>query len=367
MIPLFTSILNQSSPVQSTQVSSTNNDNVNQTESQETIESNEDKINIISLFPTDFPLNSTGELIDFKNFQHALSHLSQFMDEASEFTTIAMIPNSDLSKFESLIKYVEVVSTRIIEEVPNTETWKLFLIDLRNANDKLFKTVLETQSNANMMFKLKSTSTWSNALSNASINSGIPKCSSSGGFISPAASMNDGNENVTQASKSISSNSKEDNKKKPNHKSSEPSNDPDDSDSSSSSSSDESDDSSYNKHQYTKGEKKKKKKRKDKRYRELVKNLMKSAKNFGIRSFNIHPDPTIRRERFRIWISDMCNILSTDQQTYSILVAYPAKLELLTDVIDRALKTVLFTVTQGQAKQLISAADTAYQGLIDLG
>jgi type I site-specific restriction endonuclease len=48
------------------------------------------------------------------------------------------------------------------------------------------------------------------------------------------------------------------------------------------------------------------------------------------------------------------------------LDAYPSKLVPFTTLIDRALKTILFTVTQGHAKQLISSADSAYQGLIDL-
>jgi hypothetical protein len=50
----------------------------------------------------------------------------------------------------------------------------------------------------------------------------------------------------------------------------------------------------------------------DEKYRKLVQNLIKSTKQFNIRGFNIHPDPTTLQECFRIWIADLRNILSTE-------------------------------------------------------
>jgi hypothetical protein len=50
-------------------------------------------------------------------------------------------------------------------------------------------------------------------------------------------------------------------------------------------------------------------------------------KNFDIQSFCIHPNSTICQKRFGIWTDDLNNILSTDQQTSSILAVHLAKIE----------------------------------------
>jgi hypothetical protein len=48
------------------------------------------------------------------------------------------------------------------------------------------------------------------------------------------------------------------------------------------------------------------------------------------------------------------------------LGTYPATLEVFDNLTDRVIKTLLFTLTQGFAKQLVSSAPSAYQALVDL-
>jgi hypothetical protein len=114
-----------------------NNNNINE-HRQTIIEEDNDKseynvsvtIDMISMHPSDKPLNMTRKLINFQNFNHAISHLSQFMDEASEYLPKAFIPNLNLDHFKSMIEYVEVVSTRILREMKGIESWKSFIIEI---------------------------------------------------------------------------------------------------------------------------------------------------------------------------------------------------------------------------------------------
>ena len=104
----------------------------------------------------------------------------------------------------------------------------------------------------------------------------------------------------------------------------------------------------------------------DNEYRDIVKALAKSAKNYKIKELNMHPNPVIRREKFSTWIIDLRNILSTHHKTAGILDSYPEDLEKFDPVIDRAMQTLLFSTTNGMTKRLISSANTAYKALFDL-
>ena len=92
--------------------------------------------------------------------------------------------------------------------------------------------------------------------------------------------------------------------------------DPDDPSSSDSSSSDDS---------RRKSKRKKKKvnrtmsERNDCKYRKVVKVLIKDAKNFNVRSFNIHPEPTVRRQRLRTFVVDINNVLNCHRYTEDVL------------------------------------------------
>jgi hypothetical protein len=255
-------------------------------------------IDMISIHPSEKPLNMTGKLIDFQNFNHAISHLSQFMDEASAYLPKAFIPNLNLDHFKSMIEYVEVVSTRILKEMKGINSWKSFIIEIWTNNELLHKKVIETQENANAMFQLKNKCFWKSSLNNfEDINSTIPKATSSENFISPTASMQEG------LSTDQSPMNNKDNNGAPPTKSSEPPSDPDD-DNSSSDGSDSSGDAFKDFLKYFKNKsvakpsKRKKDKTEDEKYRTLVRNLLKSTKNFDICTFNIHPDPTTRHDAF---------------------------------------------------------------------
>ena len=105
----------------------------------------------------------------------------------------------------------------------------------------------------------------------------------------------------------------------------------------------------------------------DERYRSLIQSLTKSLKNFRIKSLQINSDPQVRRDKFRTWVTDLQNIFSTHRLTSGLLNQYPASVKPIKDkAVDRAVKTVLFAVTYGEAKELISQAATAVDALIDL-
>ena len=113
--------------------------------------------------------------------------------------------------------------------------------------------------------------------------------------------------------------------------------------------------------------KKSKSQKEDATYRSIINCLSKNCKNFAIKNLSIHPDPIIRRERFRIWVTDVRNILSTHRKTSGILDNYPASVRSISKpAIDRAVKALLFAITVGQAKEIISSAPSAFDALVDL-
>ena len=104
----------------------------------------------------------------------------------------------------------------------------------------------------------------------------------------------------------------------------------------------------------------------DELYRKILRELMKTAKNYKIKELSMHPDPALRREKFNIWVIDLRNILSTHSQTLGLLDDFPAELPSLTYNVDRAIKALLSSVTVGMAKQLVANASSAFQALLDL-
>ena len=105
----------------------------------------------------------------------------------------------------------------------------------------------------------------------------------------------------------------------------------------------------------------------DEQYRKIIQCLSKSLKNFGIKSLSIHSDINIRRERFKNWTTDVQNVLSTHRLTSGVLDGYPAKVPKFKNIaVDRAVKALLFSVTVGQAKELISNSTSSHHALLDL-
>jgi hypothetical protein len=262
--------------------------------------------------------------------------------------------------------YIQTVLNQMLKEDVK-ESWIPHINTFLEQNNTILIKVKEYQQNANNAFE--ASREWKSILEsfeNSKIGTEIPKSNSKhdvdepGGFPPFDSDSNQSNKDCEQPmSPKVKSND-----------------DPDD-DSSSSSSSSSSDDSDYSDHQKQKkktrtkkhkdnDDPKRKAKKEDKKYREIVKNLMRTAKNFDVRSFSINPDPTIRQERFRTWVSDLNNILSTESKTSGLLNNYPAKLEKFDSLTDRVMKTVLFSLTQGYAKQIVSSQESAYDSLIDL-
>lgn len=79
--------------------------------------------------------------------------------------------------------------------------------------------------------------------------------------------------------------------------------------------------------------------------------------NFRIKSLTIHPDPRTGREKFKNWVTDLQNVFYTHHLTSGIMDKYPAEVKKIKDMaVDKAIKTVLFAVTFGETKELISQA-----------
>ncbi|MCP4746931.1 MAG: hypothetical protein GY874_12460, partial [Desulfobacteraceae bacterium] len=104
----------------------------------------------------------------------------------------------------------------------------------------------------------------------------------------------------------------------------------------------------------------------DREYRYILKALTKCAKNYKIKELTMTSDPVSRREKFGIWVSDLKNILSSHHRTDGIMDNYPAKIEKFEDNIDRAIKALLFSITSGMAKRIVSNASSSYKALSDL-
>ena len=104
----------------------------------------------------------------------------------------------------------------------------------------------------------------------------------------------------------------------------------------------------------------------DRKYRKLVKILYKSIKAYKPKELSMHSHPIIRKEKFSTWIIDLRNILSTHKRTSGLLDEYPLKLDKFDPNVDRIIKTILFSLTSGSTKRLISSIPTAHEALLDI-
>jgi hypothetical protein len=94
----------------------------------------------------------------------------------------------------------------------------------------------------------------------------------------------------------------------------------------------------------------------DKKYWTLVKTLMREAKSYDLKSS--------RREKFRIFIGDLSNIVSSNYKTTGLLGNYPVSIPIISkSYVDRSVKSLLLTLTSGQAKLIVSSSGTAVEAL----
>jgi hypothetical protein len=236
----------------------------------------------ISFGPNDIPLRSTGNLIEFQDFKHFLKHFNIFFQEAVKQIKLALVIGFDISHSIELHEYIKTVLNRMLKEDVN-ESWIPHINTFLEQNNTILIKVKEHQQNANDAFE--ASREWKSILEsfeNSKIGTEIPKSNSKhdvdepGGFPPFDSDSNQSNKDHEQPmSPKVKSND-----------------DPDD-DSSSSSSSSSSDDSDYSDHRKQKkktrtkkhkdnDDPKRKAKKEDKKYREIVKNLMRTAKTFDI-------------------------------------------------------------------------------------
>jgi hypothetical protein len=117
--------------------------------------------NYISFNPTDNPLKSEGQLIEFINFNHATRHLYSLVDEAAKYVTPTSNAQFNIEKSKALHQYVKVIIQPILNERDDSSQWKPFL-----------KTVLDNNKSIYMLWTIStltdavitSTSPWFNGV-----------------------------------------------------------------------------------------------------------------------------------------------------------------------------------------------------------
>ena len=80
----------------------------------------------------------------------------------------------------------------------------------------------------------------------------------------------------------------------------------------------------------------------------------------------MNSNPIVKREKFSTWIIDLRNVLGTHHKTRDLHLNYPADIDNMEDNVDRAVKTLLFTITSGSTKKLVGAANSGHQALMDI-
>ena len=284
----------------------------------------------ISQSPFADPLDSSSALPPFTSIQALSKFFNVFMDYVDATTRQAAKSIVDLSRYRKVINFIYLVVDRIVKEHPKALEYQAYLKLIVEGAEKRAMFAFKCQSDLNLQLSSQN----SNWQLNSGYLSSFDESNSSLSF-QPAPSKPKVNINVNANNNGGG----------------------DDSSSSSSNHSAES----------PKSGPKSDIELEDERYRKLIQNLSKSLKNFRIKSLNINPDPQLRREKFRTWVTDLQNIFSTHRLTSGILSNYPAQVNKIKDrAVDKAIKTVLFSVTYGQAKELVSQAPSAFEALRDL-
>ena len=302
---------------------------------------NLNKKDYISLSPDEPTLRLEGLIPNFDSLKSITSFFNPFMMAITDCAKKALTPNYKLQRMKELCVFVSSISQRVIILYPEYGT---YCRDLITTSADLYDTALEDQSDANFNSVEVQTAAWKLAQHNLSLSrssrdnetanptsaSGAP----GGGNGDSDGDDPDGDGN-NRRPKSNSSRKSAKKKKKNKAK-----------DSDSSSSSDSEDD--------------------DKQYRQIVNNLSKTAKYYKLKELQMHSDPSMRREKFNSWVMDMKNILSTHKLTKDVLDGYPTSLTNMTPNIDRAMLTILASVTSGMAKKIVTRSNSAFTALIDL-
>ena len=323
----------------------------------------------------DGELDATKPLPPFDTFDSVVSFFENFMNVLHQLAKDAEKPCQDLTRVRELSKFVTSIANRIIDEHDDGEQYKAYLDEIVTGAANRLRYAVKSQSHANLLYSRQNQShnewriqshllSFEDSTSGSSFNPvSVSNVAANNHAVRPSTSdsVKSSSPNVggeVQASAGAGGGGGDD--------------------SSSSSSSD--DDSStggdsVNSTTFksksskltTNSKKKSKSQKEDASYRSIINCLSKNCKNFAIKSLSIHPDPTIRRERFRTWVTDVSNILSTHRRTTGVLDDYPANVKKITRVAtDRAVKALLFAVTVGQAKEIVSSATSAYDALVDL-
>ena len=346
----------------STPSASPNNNQVTMSATSASTASNANAIDrhIISLVPNASNLNMTGVLPSFSTFSSVNDYFDRFMDDITAQARAAESPNFSTLRLKQLIEFVIVIARRIKAENEHRDEYREYLDEVISGATRRGEYAIKAQAHANLIMSRTNQSNW-----RLDTQFGVSFEDSSG--FNPPSNVMEGNTsalgNVTPSSgnNNINSSGGSDG-------GSEDSDGDSGGDSSDESCSSSSNSSKGKNHRKSKSRKKLSARAKeDKRYIKIISCLSRSAKNFSIKTLSIHPDPSVRRERFKTWVTDVSNILSTNHRTFGKLDNYPSQVDKFRDQsVDRAIKAILFSLTTGQAKELISNAPSAYEALVDL-
>ena len=314
----------------------------------------------VSQSPFDKALKHDGILPKVESFQDIKNYFNPFMAELVNFIDLAEDLNEDIERAEELATFIVSMTHRfgLLHEEAHS-----YLLNLSRNCDHILGTIRKVRSNANLKKDEQANESWRSKFANILLDENL-KFEKESNTI-----FDDGVFNI----KTHTSH--------PSHPDNDPDSDPSSSESDEGSTESNSTTSNSSKRKKKKGRKVNKKKSKkkssyssdsdsddnnDKEYRQLVKDLSKSAKNYKMKELSMHPDPVVRREKFGTWIIDLQNILSTHYKTSGLIDEYPANLRKFKPNIDRAIKTLLFSITNGMAKRIVSTAKSSHKALLDL-
>ena len=310
------------------------------------------KNDYVSLDPNETILRSDGLLPDLATHSEVLMYFEPFMNELVSKATDATGPLFSTHRFENLVDFLHIVARRIALRHPLHQKYCSNISEVVN---EMYDLAMSERSELNFQSPATQNENWRLRLNNLSLSksqsSSVPPLApfsrnlrvttpfvSSG---SPNDGGDDSNSNSNSSSSSASKRPSSSKKSKRNNKKKHTSKNDSDS-----SSTDEDDG--------------------DKLYRSIVNALSKTAKYYKIKELQMHSDPTVRREKFKNWVIDLKNILSTNKKTTGIIDDYPVSLVPFESDVDRAVKTLLSIITAGMAKRIVNNSTTAYQALIDL-
>ena len=325
-------------------------------------ETGDQKDLFISLIPEDIPLRAEGKLPDFPDLDSLIDFFDPFMVKVMDMALTFKHDDTmfEVDAIEELADFIFKIASRILAEDQSNKEF----LEIIKANVKAVVNIAQQDLHSRTM--ALATSGWaskkdelmdSHEPQNQQSTFKSSNTTQAPRMFTPAANNNNPSSSDNDSKGARRSNKKRRSDRNKSKKVANRNSPPPPSDGYPSSSDSESDnDSAFSSDSVAN----------DNLYRKILRELMKSAKNYKIKELSMVSDPSQRREKFNNWIIDLRNVLSTHSRTLGTLDNYPSTVPAFTYNVDRAIKALLSSVTVGMAKQIVGNASTASQALSDL-